>query len=92
MKFCQTAGWHAPADHPDLVAHQEALMVKEGLHEVGRRLADGYDDRFVERLRNSESLAGQLEQALRTGDVERAARPLQALDQACTRCHVEYRN
>jgi hypothetical protein len=92
VKFCQAADWRAPVDHPDLVPAQEALIVKEGLHEIGRTMADGYDDQFVEWLRQSERLAAELEQAVRAGDADRAADRLQALDQSCKRCHSAYRD
>jgi hypothetical protein len=92
VKFCQAADWRAPHDHPDLMPAQEALIVKEGLHEIGRTMADGYDDQFVEWLRQSERLAAELEQAVRAGDADRAADRLQALDQSCKRCHSAYRD
>jgi hypothetical protein len=92
VKFCQAALWRAPADHPDLVPAQEAVIIKEGLHEIGRMLAADYDEQFATWLRQSEQLAGEMEQAVRANDADRAADRLKALDQSCQRCHVAYRN
>jgi hypothetical protein len=92
VKFCQAALWRAPADHPDLVAAQEAMIIKEGLHEIGRTLAADYDEQFVAWLRESEQLACELEQAVRANDADRAADRLKALDQSCKRCHTSYRD
>ena len=39
LKLCAAADWKTPADHPDLVAQQEALQLQESLYESSRRLA-----------------------------------------------------
>jgi hypothetical protein len=92
LKLCQAEKWATPADHPDIVAVQESLLVKEGLHEAGRTLAEDYDEQFIGWLREAEGLAEALERQLKAGDVQGADRTMIGLDQACKRCHVEYRN
>jgi protein tyrosine phosphatase (PTP) superfamily phosphohydrolase (DUF442 family) len=92
LKLCQTAHWKTPLDHPDLVAAQEALIVREGLRETARTLSEGYDEQFITWMKDSESLAAEVESQLRAKQFEAATASMTRLDQACKRCHVEYRN
>ena len=92
LELCEQAKWQAPADHPDLAPAQEALMIKESLHEAARNLADGYDEKFIQWLRQSETIAATLEQQLKSGDAASASQTFTALESACQKCHVEYRN
>jgi hypothetical protein len=92
LKLLETADWQPLADHPDLVAAQEALMLKESLFETGRNLSAGYDEEFATWLREAEIEAAALETALRTNDAAGATRALLKLDAACKQCHTKYRN
>jgi protein tyrosine phosphatase (PTP) superfamily phosphohydrolase (DUF442 family) len=92
LKLCQAAGWATPADHPDLVAAQEALLVQEALHEAARIPAKDRDERFVPWLAAAERLAEQLQQQLRSGDRGGATHTMVGLERSCTECHVRYRN
>jgi hypothetical protein len=92
LKLCQAAGWKTPRDHPDLAPPQEALLLREGLHESGRHLAGKFDARFRQWLGESESLSRQLENALRQNKTADAARHFKALAQSCKQCHAKYRN
>ena len=92
LKLCQQAGWSVPADHPDLVAQQEALILKEGLRESARNLVEDRDARFKTWLTESEALAEQVEMALRHKDPARASVQMKLLEDSCKRCHGKYRN
>jgi hypothetical protein len=67
-------------------------LVREGLHESGRNLADGYDDRFKAWLTEAEEAADGLGQAVLDGDLGKADKHFDALMQSCKQCHTEYRN
>lgn len=92
LKLCQQAGWSVPDDHPDLVAQQEALILKEGLRETARNLVEDSDARFKTWLSESEALAEQVEIALRQKDPARATMQMKLLEDSCKRCHGKYRN
>jgi hypothetical protein len=92
LKLCQEAKWSTPKNHPDLVPALQAFLVREGLHESGRNLADGYDDRFKAWLTEAEQAADGLGQAVLDGDLGKADKHFEALMQSCKRCHAEYRN
>lgn len=92
LKLCRDAQWKAPADHPDLVASQEALLVYEQLRESGRHLTKDHDDEFRAWLRDSETLAKELEAALRAGKHEQAEERFLAVQKSCKQCHVKHRD
>jgi protein tyrosine phosphatase (PTP) superfamily phosphohydrolase (DUF442 family) len=92
LKLCRAASWQSPADHPDIVPAQEALLVREGLHEAGRHLADEYDQEFRAWLAEAESLASGLEQSLRDGQPAAAETQFAGLEQSCKRCHAKHRD
>jgi len=81
-----------PVGHPDLVATQEALLLKEGLRESARNLSGDYDERFKEWMLAAETSAGLLEQALKDRDAVGAGRHFQAVMESCKACHERYRN
>ena len=91
LKLCRAANWSPPADHPDLVPAQEALLVREGLHESGRHVADEYDATFRAALGEAEELARALESALRNARPD-AETHFTALEQSCKRCHAQHRD
>jgi len=92
LKLSRDGGWKAQPEHPDIVATQEALMVKEALHESGRNLAAGFDAEFMKWLRDAEDLAAQLETQLKTGDTSAATWTMVSLEVSCKQCHTKHRN
>jgi protein tyrosine phosphatase (PTP) superfamily phosphohydrolase (DUF442 family) len=92
LKACQAAGWKTPPDHPDLVATQEALIVREGLRETARTLSAGYDAQFVTWMTEAETLAADVETQLKANRLDAANASMTKLDQACKNCHAEHRN
>ncbi|HRA88635.1 MAG TPA: hypothetical protein PK992_11205 [Planctomycetaceae bacterium] len=97
LKLCQAADWQTPADHPDLVAVQEALQLQESLHEAGRRLSEvehaaEYDTTFRNWLSESDRVAKQLRASLKENDSAAATTAFTNLQQTCRQCHVKYRD
>ena len=68
LKRCRDAGWSVPEGHPDLVPVRVALVMREGLRDARRNLAQQYDNTFNDWLSDAARTAGQLELALRTGN------------------------
>ena len=92
VKLVAKAGWKVPDEHPDLVPVTEALLVREGLTEAGRHLHRDYPEAFRTLLKQSESDALELTNALTTGDPEKAGLAFSRLEKGCVKCHGEYRN
>jgi len=92
LKFCRDAGWSVPSQHPDVVPAQEALLIKEALHESARHLGNNDDEQFRKWLTESESCAQALETALRAAGHNDATRAFQKMEQSCKQCHAKYRN
>ncbi len=92
VKLCRAAKWTAPADHPDIVPAQEALLLQEGLHEAGRNLGDEYDEQFKKWLADTEALAIELRSALQVEDVNLANERAMLIEQSCKQCHTRYRD
>jgi hypothetical protein len=92
VKLCRDAKWTVPADHPDIVPPQEALLLQEGLHEAGRNLGDQYDEQFKKWLADAEALAIELRSALQSEDVNLANERALMIEQSCKRCHTRYRD
>ena len=92
LKLSAAADWNPPQDHPDISLAQEALLVKEGLVESGRTLADDFDPRFRAWMQEAAIAAGLLEAALRTSDSAAAKEHFQKLGQSCKKCHARYRD
>ena len=97
LKLCQAADWETLADHPDLVAVQEALQLQESLHEAGRRLSEeehaaGYDTTFRNWLSESDGAAQKLHESLQENDSAAATTAFTNLQQTCRQCHVKYRD
>lgn len=91
LKLCQASGWGVPPDHPDIVAAQEALIVREAFHEARRNLS-GYNEAFAALLEESEVLGAELENQLKSQDFSAATETMNSLGKACQQCHIEYRN
>ena len=88
LKYSQEAGWQTPADHPDIVPAREALLLREQFHEIVRNQAD-LDPQLIQWLRQSEGLAGSIEEGLKQGrPMDEALTQLKA---ACKQCHSKYR-
>lgn len=92
LELCMEAGWKTPANHPDLVPLQEALMMKEGFRESHRNLSDGFDEQFKKWLKESETLAQELETSLKQGDTDTASALFIQIQADCRQCHKAYRN
>lgn len=92
LKLAQAANWQRVADHPDISAKQEALLLREGLRESLRLLADMQDERFKEWMMQAEQAAAEFETQLTTGDAALAKTAFAAMQSQCKRCHVEYRD
>ncbi len=97
LKLCQAADWQTPADHPDLVARQEALQLQESLHEACRRLSEKeqaaeYDATCRKWLSESDSVAQKLRKSLQENDSAAASIALAKLQQTCRQCHGKYRD
>jgi hypothetical protein len=92
LKLSQAGGWKLLPDHPDIVATQEAIIVREALHESGRNLAAGYDAEFAAWLREAEGLAARLEAQLKASDSPAAAQTMVKLEASCKQCHTKHRN
>jgi protein tyrosine phosphatase (PTP) superfamily phosphohydrolase (DUF442 family) len=92
LKLCREVKWTVPADHPDIVPTQEALLLQEGLHEAGRNLDDEYDERFQEWLADAEALAVELRSALQNQDVNLANGRALLIEKSCKQCHTQYRD
>jgi len=97
LKLCQVADWQTPADHPDLVARQEALQMHESLHESCRRLSEReqaaeHDATFRSWLSESDSVAQELYESLQARDVAGATMAFMTLQRNCNQCHEKYRD
>jgi protein tyrosine phosphatase (PTP) superfamily phosphohydrolase (DUF442 family) len=96
-----SAGWKAPAAHPDLDPAHEALLMREHFTEFLRsEEVQEQPERFRQLMRESESAARTLELGLRESardsDSSRDFAPLvsalQRVTQNCTACHREFRD
>jgi protein tyrosine phosphatase (PTP) superfamily phosphohydrolase (DUF442 family) len=92
LALANEARWSAIAEHPDIVAAQEAIILREALHETGRHLAGDYDQAFANLLAESEAIAIELEAAIKSGQHEAADRHFDKLITSCKTCHVKYRD
>jgi protein tyrosine phosphatase (PTP) superfamily phosphohydrolase (DUF442 family) len=95
LKAIAKAGWHSPADHPDLDSAHETLLLREHFTELLRtEEIERQPNRFQELLRDSESAAGQLEDALRESPTAtaRATEAFDRITKACTSCHRDFRD
>ncbi|MBI5759688.1 MAG: cytochrome c [Planctomycetales bacterium] len=92
LNLCRAAEWSVPPKHPDVVPAQEALLIKEALHESARHLGSNYDEQFRNWLAESESRVQALETALRSAAHDDATQAFQLLEKSCKQCHAKYRN
>lgn len=92
LALCRDENWKTPPSHPDLVPAQEALLVRESLHETARLSQDDFDAQFRTWLSEAEVEAERLEAALQTSNIEAANRHYAAVRASCTQCHKVYRD
>ena len=95
LKDIQQAGWQTPADHPDLVPAAEAGRLADLL----RNLQDDADVKAEPReltdwMLESAADASKLEAMIVSGDTKPALLDAQfkVIRDACSTCHVKYRN
>lgn len=93
LKEMAAAGWKAPPKHPDLQPAHEALLLREHFTELLRMVEVQQRPRsFQQQLRDSEHDANDLENALRRGELTRAATALERVSATCTACHRQHRD
>lgn len=97
LKLLAAAEWKTPADHPDLVAMEEALQLQENLHEASRRLSESdhaaeYDSTFRTWLTGTNVVARNLVVSLRQNDKTAAIAAFSTLQKNCQQCHEKYRD
>jgi cytochrome c556 len=92
LKLAADAGWKTPPDHPDLVPVTEALLVQEGLTESLRLLTKDQPEALQSLMRKSAGQAEELTNAIRSGDIDQAAKLLSQLTANCKACHQQFRN
>lgn len=92
LKLLQAADWKLLPDHPDLVPAQEALLVREGFHETVRHLSGTESEEMKGWLKESETIALEIEEALKNKDAKSAHAAFQRMTESCKQCHVKYRN
>ncbi len=92
LDLCRQANWNSPNDHPDLVPVQEALILKESLHEANRLITADREPDFVDWMNAAEQHAQVLEEALQANDRDNAMSAFAQLKQTCNQCHEKYRN
>lgn len=90
--LCQVAGWKPPADHPDLVPLNEALLIKEQFRESARLLPENAPADLKAGLEAAEKLAQEMEDAVREMKPEVATAKLAELKTSCTKCHQKFRD
>lgn len=101
LKSIAASGWKPPENHPDLDPAHEALLLKEHFTEMLRaEWAATRPPGFQDLLRDSESAATELEEALRKLDtpVQQSAVPaaiqtsFERVSKNCTACHQQFRD
>lgn len=78
---------------PDLDPPHEAVQLAELFREAARRPeATGRGDTFTALLGEAETAANELEQALRAKDDKAAGAAFTRSQNACAKCHEQFRN
>jgi len=91
LVLLRDANWGQSRKSPDLVASQQALLLQESFHELGRALA-GEDAPYRQLLTEAETLSQSLRKALVDRDAERATAAFSALESSCKSCHRKHRD
>ncbi len=96
LKQLEKNRWEPLADHPDVTADQEALLLAEALHEAKRRWSEQRNATampdFGRQLDRAESLARMVRQAILDQKLAEATDQLGRLQQSCIQCHRQYRD
>lgn len=92
LELCRDAGWASPAEHPDVVADREALILRQSFQAMLTDDAIGHQEDFRQWLENATQLAGHLHTALAADDTEEATRRFERLQSRCDQCHAKYRD
>jgi protein tyrosine phosphatase (PTP) superfamily phosphohydrolase (DUF442 family) len=100
LKAIQKADWRRPANHPDLVPANAALLLQEAYRELLRDpQASAKGDQFLEQLHQAEAQARELHALLKAaplplGETARgqAEELFKAAGQSCATCHRQFRN
>ena len=94
LKLMSKLQWLTPKHHPDLVAVQQALLVKEAFRETNRHLAQNglADPKLLQWMSEAESVAEELQVALTKQDIPSANALFKTMQSQCQQCHSEYRN
>ncbi len=69
-----------------------AALARESLREAGRHVEGPDAPVLTERLRQAETLADRMRGHFEAGRLAEARAAFRGLQQACSRCHAEYRN
>jgi len=91
LVLLRDANWGQSQTSPDLVASQQALLMQESFHELGRVLTDA-DAPYRQLLAEAETLSQSLRKALVDRDGERATAVFSAVESSCRSCHREHRD
>lgn len=95
LKQIAAAGWKSPPAHPDLEPAHEALLLREHYTELLRMdEVTQQPEAFRQSLRESETAAQGLEDALRASPVsaQAAQAQLEVVHRNCTECHRKFRD
>jgi len=91
LVLLREANWGQSQKSPDLVASQQALLLQESFHELGRVLADE-DAPYRQLMTEAETLSQSLRNALVERDGERATAAFLAVESSCKSCHRKHRD
>ncbi len=93
LVLLQQNRWQLLPKHPDLTPPHEALMLWEHYTELLRMPeVKKRGQEFVHQMRRSQQLAEKLRRALTHRRGEEANRLMKQLDQACRKCHRQFRD
>lgn len=93
LKLMQGNDWKTPAEHPDLVPHLEALLMKEAFRESARHLDPKAPEELRRWLKRAEGLSGELEQALQAGhSAAQLDQSFKSMQNSCKQCHDRFRD
>jgi len=93
LKQVAEASWKSQQRHPDISPAHEALLLREHFTELLRTdEVLQQPEKFQALLRESESAARELEEALQAGKLDAARQPFDRLTTNCKSCHAVYRD
>ncbi|MCA9196491.1 MAG: hypothetical protein KDA87_03095 [Planctomycetales bacterium] len=98
IKKLAASDWRTPADHPDLNAAHQALLLREHFTELLRTdEAQAWGDEFLDMLRDSEQASTKLEDSLERWDGQSAVPAsvrfaAKQISTECKRCHERFRD